>query len=99
MSHLPDLYFQIVWCLNAHELLVVPRSDGDLVPGDLQHPNIVRSFAMEEDEEFIYLALERCRESLADLMKNSPQKDNYFLTSEGRPTSMCLQARHLRELH
>ena len=46
---------------------------------------------MEEDEEFIYLALERCRESLADLMKNSLHKGNYFVTAEGRPTSMCLQ--------
>ncbi|KAK9861488.1 hypothetical protein WJX84_008156 [Apatococcus fuscideae] len=69
-----------------------------------EHPNIVRSFAMDEDEEFIYLALERCRESLADLMKNSLHKNNFFVTAEGRPTSMCLQlledmAQGLTSLH
>ena len=44
---------------------------------------------MEEDEEFIYLALERCRESLADLMKM--QTSSYFVDPDGRPTPMCLQ--------
>jgi hypothetical protein len=26
-----------------------------------EHPNVVRCFAMEEDREFVYLALEKCR--------------------------------------
>ena len=26
-----------------------------------EHPNVVRCFALEEDREFVYLALERCR--------------------------------------
>jgi hypothetical protein len=30
-----------------------------------EHPNVVRCFAMEEDREFVYLALERCKTSLA----------------------------------
>ena len=40
---------------------------GALILSD-EHPNIVRCFAMEEDSEFVYLALERCRQSLADLV-------------------------------
>jgi hypothetical protein len=35
-----------------------------------EHPNVVRCFAMEEDREFVYLALERCRTSLAEAMKD-----------------------------
>jgi hypothetical protein len=31
-----------------------------------EHPNVVRCFAMEEDREFVYLALERCRCTLSD---------------------------------
>ena len=37
-----------------------------------EHPNVVRCFAMEEDREFVYLALERCRSTLADLL-NDPK--------------------------
>lgn len=33
-----------------------------------EHPNIVRCFAMEEDSAFVYLALERCAGTLADLL-------------------------------
>lgn len=33
-----------------------------------EHPNVVRCFAMEEDREFVYLALERCKTSLSDTM-------------------------------
>ncbi|KAF5826524.1 kinase-like domain-containing protein, partial [Dunaliella salina] len=33
-----------------------------------EHPNVVRCFAMEEDREFVYLALERCRTTLSELM-------------------------------
>ena len=36
-----------------------------------EHPNIVRCFAMEEDAEFVYLALERCRHSLGDLLSGA----------------------------
>lgn len=34
-----------------------------------EHPNIVRCFALEEDGEFLYLALERCDMSLNDAME------------------------------
>lgn len=33
-----------------------------------EHPNVVRCFAMEEDREFVYLALERCRAPLSDAL-------------------------------
>lgn len=33
-----------------------------------EHPNVVRCFAMEEDREFVYLALERCKTSLSETM-------------------------------
>eukprot|EP00955_Chlamydomonas_euryale_P008843 94502-Chlamydomonas_euryale.AAC.1 len=33
-----------------------------------EHPNVVRCFAMEEDLEFVYMALERCRSTLSDYM-------------------------------
>jgi hypothetical protein len=40
-----------------------------------EHPNVVRCFAMEEDREFVYLALERCRSTLADALA-APQVGN-----------------------
>jgi len=33
-----------------------------------EHPNVVRCFAMEEDREFVYMALERARGSLAEFI-------------------------------
>ena len=36
-----------------------------LVASDM-HPSVVRCFGMEEDEEFIYVALEKCEETLED---------------------------------
>ncbi|CAI5932243.1 unnamed protein product [Closterium sp. NIES-64] len=33
-----------------------------------EHPNVVRCFAMEEDESFVYVALERCAFNLTDLV-------------------------------
>ena len=30
-----------------------------------EHPNVVRCFAMEEDREFVYLALEKCKQTLS----------------------------------
>lgn len=57
-----------------------------------EHPNIVRCFAMEEDTEFVYLALERCKQSLNDLLgkgnsANAPQ----FVSQEGQPTDLCMR--------
>lgn len=33
-----------------------------------ENPNLIRLYAMEEDDQFVYLALERCQASLASLM-------------------------------
>ena len=33
-----------------------------------EHPNILRCFAMEEDDDFVYVALERCERTLASLV-------------------------------
>lgn len=39
-----------------------------------EHPNVVRCFAMEEDREFVYLALERCRCTLSDWVGSAEGK-------------------------
>lgn len=58
-----------------------------------EHPNIVRCFAMEEDAEFVYLALERCKQSLNDLLGGSNLgAQNLFLDSERQVTEFCRQA-------
>ncbi|BDA47514.1 probable serine/threonine-protein kinase/endoribonuclease IRE1 at C-terminar half [Coccomyxa sp. Obi] len=62
---------------------------GALILSD-EHPNIVRCFAMEEDNEFVYLALERCRHSLNDLM-NTDDGPAAFVDDARRPTSFCIQ--------
>ena len=43
-----------------------------------EHPNVVRCFALEEDGEFVYLALERCDMSLADALETSKMKNMRF---------------------
>ena len=43
-----------------------------------EHPNVVRCFALEEDGEFIYLALERCDMSLADALETAKMKNMRF---------------------
>ena len=66
---------------------------GALILSD-EHPNIVRCFAMEEDSEFVYLALERCRQSLADLVTG--EGGSVFLVDEAKhPTPFCMQASRL----
>ena len=50
----------------------------------------MRCFAMEEDSEFVYLALERCRQSLADLVTG--EGGSVFLVDEAKhPTPFCMQ--------
>ena len=39
-----------------------------------EHPNVVRCFAMEEDREFVYLALEKCRCTLSDWVNSAEGK-------------------------
>lgn len=36
-----------------------------------ENPNLIRLYAMEEDKQFVYLALERCQTSLASLMASA----------------------------
>lgn len=47
-----------------------------------EHPNIVRCFALEEDGEFIYLALERCDMSLNDALGEADGDRNKVKTDE-----------------
>lgn len=46
-----------------------------------EHPNVVRYFAMEEDAEFVYVALERCSMSLHDLIVSESSKSNLHKSS------------------
>lgn len=58
----------------------------------LQHPNVVRCFAMEEDGEFVYLALERCKGSLHDLLYQQPAAASQLVDPDsGVPTPWCMQ--------
>ncbi|GMH33163.1 hypothetical protein BSKO_00997 [Bryopsis sp. KO-2023] len=53
-----------------------------------EHPNLVRLFAMEEDCEFVYLALERCQASLAALVASAEGR-GWLVDANGRPTPQC----------
>lgn len=48
-----------------------------------EHPNVVRCFAMEEDREFVYLALERCKASLADVLQAPQVRKHVVQASNG----------------
>ena len=64
---------------------------GALIVAD-EHPNIVRCFAMEEDTEFVYLALERCKQSLNDVLgSGTPQEGWSFVGPDGMPTALCMR--------
>lgn len=56
-----------------------------------EHACVVRCFAMEEDAEFVYLALERCKQSLADLLSLNPPMEPLFVDSQAHPTPSCMQ--------
>ena len=62
---------------------------GALIVSD-EHSNIVRCFAMEEDQEFVYLALERCACTLADAM-STPAGRKKFIGKDGLPTEFAMQ--------
>lgn len=75
---------------------------GALIISD-EHPNVVRCFAMEEDTEFVYLALERCTCTLADALADHEGRAR-FVTPDGHPTAFALQiaqdiGRGLEALH
>ncbi len=46
---------------------------------------------MEEDGEFVYLALERCKQSLADMVAVTPSQQHMFMDEDGYPTPWCMQ--------
>jgi hypothetical protein len=50
------------------------------------HPSVVRCYAMEEDEEFIYLALEKCQGTLTDFIASSDYTDK--ITQVGEYTQL-----------
>lgn len=52
-----------------------------------EHPNIVRCFAMEEDSTFVYLALERCAGTLADLLTDGEDSFNVVVGGSAKPRS------------
>ena len=47
---------------------------------------------MEEDSEFVYLALERCKQSLNDALgKGNPSEPWQFVSQDGQPTKLCMR--------
>lgn len=69
---------------------------GALILSD-EHPNIVRCFCVEEDHEFLYMALERCRGSLAAINTDEVFAAQ-FVEEDGRHTPYAMQvARELCE--
>ena len=52
------------------------------------HPNVLRCFALEEDDTFCYLGLELCSRSLADLMR-----DQRSLVFDDGPTEFATEVR------
>ena len=55
-----------------------------------EHPNVVRCFAMEEDREFVYLALEKCRSTLQDLLSSPQGRSTFVEGPRSLPTARCL---------
>jgi serine/threonine-protein kinase/endoribonuclease IRE1 len=49
-----------------------------------EHPNVVRCFAMEEDREFVYLALERCKHSLSDTLSSREGQQDMQVRPDGQ---------------
>ena len=82
-----------VCLLQFYEL--ARKEIGALIVAD-EHPNIVRCFAMEEDTEFVYLALERCKQSLNDVLgTGTPQEGWSFVGPDGMPTPLCMRVSNL----
>lgn len=56
-----------------------------------RHPNIVRWYGVEQDQDFVYLALERCSCSLYDLilMRKSPSCPTIGKNLDGEVTEEC----------
>lgn len=81
-------------CVFSQFYELARKEIGALIVAD-EHPNIVRCFAMEEDAEFVYLALERCKQSLNDVLGNGnsgkASEASQFVSQEGQPTELCMR--------
>lgn len=75
--------------LLRHMFDLAHKELGALILSD-EHPNIVRCFCVEEDHEFLYLALERCRGSLAT-MSTDEAFASQFVGQDGRHTPYAMQ--------
>ena len=75
--------------LLRHLFDLAHKELGALILSD-EHPNIVRCFCVEEDHEFLYMALERCRGSLA-AMSTDEAFAAQFVDAEGAHTPYAMQ--------
>lgn len=80
--------------LHAHHDVAL-KEIRNLIASD-QHPNIVRLYGVEQDVDFVYISLEKCRCSLADLIlfssgERSTDFSAHFLVSgKGMDKDMVL---------
>jgi hypothetical protein len=78
-------------CLPSARVLRPDVMRSALILSD-EHPNVVRCFAMEEDSQFVYLALERCKCTLHDELSSPEGGAGAYLDADGLPTQHCWQA-------
>jgi len=67
------------------------RKEIDALIASDEHPNVVRCFAMEEDGDFLYLALERCNYNLNDYILAPGTKTKLIDLKTGLPTPHCME--------
>mmetsp|Transcript_7719 Transcript_7719/g.21964 ORF Transcript_7719/g.21964 Transcript_7719/m.21964 type:complete len:1257 (+) Transcript_7719:192-3962(+) len=71
------------------------RRELDMLVCSDDHPNIVRCYALEEDREFVYLALELCRSTLAEFVESGGHE---LVDAINEPTELCMRvARNIAE--
>lgn len=75
------------WSCTGQFYDVARKEIAALILSD-DHPNVLRCYAMEEDEAFVYLALERCSQSLSDLMQSDRGR---LMDSADNPTEFACQ--------
>ncbi|KAL7192822.1 hypothetical protein ACSBR2_024607 [Camellia fascicularis] len=62
----------------------------NLIASD-RHPNIVRWYGVESDQDFVYLALERCACSLGDLIEMYSETSEIPTFTEDQPTEAMIE--------
>ena len=67
------------------------RKEIDALIASDEHPNVVRCFAMEEDGDFLYLALERCNYNLNDYILAPGTKNKLINTKDRNLTPHCME--------